>query len=97
MITLHPFRAIRFNASKIPLSRALCPPYDAISSSLGRRLRKYPANAIHLELPEGQGDKKYKNALQIWRDWRSQRILQKDPQSGFYLCEQVFPWKGKKF
>ncbi|MBI4052319.1 MAG: DUF1015 domain-containing protein [Elusimicrobia bacterium] len=97
MADIQPFRAVRFNLTKASLSGVICPPYDAIPTEMLRILRRFPANAVHLELPEGTGERKYRGAFRIWQRWLKSGILQRDKESGFYICRQSFIWGGRKF
>jgi uncharacterized protein (DUF1015 family) len=50
---LRAFRALRYDASRVPdLSAVLCPPYDVIDPRLRRELlARDPRNAVRIELP----------------------------------------------
>lgn len=95
MADVRPFAGLRFDPSRVSLSRALCPPYDVIGEEEARRLRREAANAIHLELPEARGAAKYRGAARLWRRWRAQGLIRPDPAPSFYVCEERFRLGGR--
>lgn len=93
MAEISPFRAIRYNPSKVSnLSTVICPPYDVVSVPEYDRLTKRNAqNLIRIELPMTQGkEDRYAVAAKFWSRWQNQRILQEDKQPGYYGYEQRF-------
>jgi uncharacterized protein (DUF1015 family) len=93
---IRPFRGIRFDTTRVALSRVLCPPYDAILPEQAMALRREKLNAIHLELPEGEGAKKYANSARIWKDWNKTGLLRADAAPSYYVCEQTCTILGRK-
>jgi uncharacterized protein (DUF1015 family) len=93
MVEISPFRAIRYNPSKVPnLSNVICPPYDVISvAEFHRLLGRSPLNLVRVELPlaHGKGDR-YEIAAKYWRKWQNQRVLTEDKQPAYYGYEQRF-------
>ena len=93
MSEISPFRAIRYNPSKVPNSSvAICPPYDVISvPEYHRLLERSPVNLARVELPMAhkKGDR-YALAAKFWRRWQNQRILVEDRQPAYYGYEQRF-------
>lgn len=94
MARVLPFRALRFDAARVRLDTALCPPYDIIGPEQARRLRRSAINAIHVELPVG-GAHRYAGARSLWRTWLRAGVLARDASPSFYLCEQAYPWRGR--
>jgi uncharacterized protein (DUF1015 family) len=93
MVEISPFRAIRYNPSKVPnLSTVICPPYDVISVPDYHRLSKRsPLNMVHIELPWAQGKSDgYTIAAQYWQRWQNQRVLIEDKAPAYYGYEQRF-------
>jgi uncharacterized protein (DUF1015 family) len=92
------FRALRYSTSAVPgLSAVLCPPYDIIDE--GRRqalLAQDPHNAVRLELPAGghgsaPGDvAPYRAAARTLAEWRTDRVLVKDPRPTITLHEMAW-------
>ena len=95
MVCVLPFRGVRYDVRRVPMDRAVCPPYDVISPRLAERLRARPYNAIHLELPEGDGGR-YRRAAALWRRWRERGVLARDEAPCFYVVEQTFVWGGRR-
>lgn len=95
MADVRPFRGIRFDPEKARLGAVLCPPYDVIDAVEAAKLRREPKNAIHLELPEGQGAARYENAALAWTDWRAQGLLVQDDRPSLYVVEERFAFAGK--
>lgn len=95
MADIRPFRGIRFNTGKVLLGRVLCPPYDAILPAHAQTLRREKLNAIHLELPEGDGARKYRNSAAVWKRWNATGLLAADGVPALYVCEQRFKLGGR--
>ena len=94
MPLIRPFAAVRYKSPA--LSRLLCPPYDIIPPALAARLRREPKNAVHLELPSGDGShltgdpKGYARARADWEGWLAKGVLRRDPRPFLYICEQAW-------
>ncbi len=41
-------------------------PYDFIGKEEEQQLKKIPLSLIHLILPDGEGDQKYRNATKVY-------------------------------
>jgi len=95
MADVRPFRGFRFDPKRAPLSRVLCPPYDVIDPEQAKRLRRGPFNAVHLELPQGEGPVKYRNSADLWKRWRAQGVLGQDAAPCLYVCEERYQVQGK--
>ncbi|MFH1726211.1 MAG: DUF1015 domain-containing protein [Elusimicrobiota bacterium] len=91
------FRGVRYDFRRTSLSRALCPPYDVIPEELALRLRRVPGNAIHLELPAGAGERRYRDARRLWERWREKGLLVIDERPAFYAVEQTFRFGGSAY
>lgn len=92
---VRPFRGIRFDPKRVSLSAALCPPYDVIDKEQAAKLRSGKFNAVHLELPEGEGAAKYRAAAALWKRWQAACVLSQDAKPCFYVCEERFKVLGK--
>jgi len=90
-----PFKGVRFDPDRVELSRALCPPYDAISQPLARKLRRVPENAIHIELPAGPPASRYRKAAAAWKSRLSKGLLVLDDEPCLYAVEQRFVADGR--
>jgi uncharacterized protein (DUF1015 family) len=93
MVQISPFRAIRYNPSKVSnLSTVICPPYDVIAvPEYHRLLGRSPMNLVRVELPlsKGKGDR-YDGAKSFWTKWQNQRVLVQDREPAYYGYEQRF-------
>src|SRR5437016_6069940 len=96
MVWVRPFRGVRYDGRRVRMDRAVCPPYDVIGERLAARLRSFPYNAIHLELPSGNGDR-YRRARELWRAWSQKGVLAQDAAPCFYVVEQRFAYAGRRY
>jgi uncharacterized protein (DUF1015 family) len=103
MAIIAPFRALRYDARRVPdLARVLAPPYDVISPAQRAVLAEHDRNVVHLDLPSpslsgpgqgpghGQGDDKYENARRQLDQWMADGTLREDSQPAIYRYEQSF-------
>jgi uncharacterized protein (DUF1015 family) len=98
MVSIAPFKAIRYNSKKFSnLSPLVCPPYDVISVPEYRQLlESHPANIVRVELPLAQGrEDKYAVSAGYWRKWLNRRILVEDKTPAYYGYEQRFSTGGQ--
>src|SRR5438552_3621418 len=96
MPKIFPFRAYRYGLPAPRLKSAICPPYDVIGEKLEARLRRLPLNAVHVELPAGPADAKYRRARSIWEKWKKGGVVRRDGTPAFYVYEQAFEVDGQK-
>lgn len=97
MADVRPFPGFRYDPKKASLTKVLCPPYDVIDEAQASRLRAEPLNAVHMELPAGEGAEKYAGAARIWKQWRSSGVLTRDTIPSFYVVEERYSWDGKSY
>lgn len=96
MPSLRPFRALRFEPSRVgDVGAVVAPPYDVIDPSTRARLvARHPANVVRLELPVeetgDQPDDRYRRAAKTLATWRSDGTLRKDPHPSVYAYEQTY-------
>lgn len=88
MADVRPFRGVRYRDAR--LTPLLCPPYDVIGPDFAKRLRRGAHNAVHMELPRGEGAAKYRRAAAVWKGWRAGKVLVQDEVPSFYAVEQRF-------
>ena len=97
---LRPFRALRFEPSRVgDLAAVVAPPYDVIDPPTRERLvARNPANVVRLDLPveeAGDGpDDRYRRAARTLATWRSDGTLRKDPHPSVYVYEQRYRVPG---
>ena len=96
MVTVKPFRGVRYNLEKALLKNVVSPPYDVISEDEKEAYKtKSPYNVVKLILPEGED--KYENASKIYNQWKSERVLIKDESPSYYVYEQEYQYEGKNY
>ncbi|MFO0819878.1 MAG: DUF1015 domain-containing protein [Pirellulales bacterium] len=98
------FRGLRYDLGHVgSLSDVIAPPYDVIDPSLQDELyKRHPANVIRLELNRDEpGDdatsNRYSRAARFLRNWRSEGVLQVDPDPALYVYHQVFNYQGREY
>jgi uncharacterized protein (DUF1015 family) len=96
MPRIAPFRALRFDSSRLPeTAKIIAPPYDVISPEQRAVLEaQHPRNIVHLDLPRGEGDAKYENARAMLETWLSESSLREDGAPAIYRYEQIFSFDG---
>ncbi len=98
MATIRPFNAMMYKIDKNEeLTKLCCPPYDIIPPQQQEKLyMEAPHNAIHLELPPGEGAQRYANAAAYLEKWLAEGVLTDVGEDAFYLYEEDFSIGGKK-
>ena len=100
MPDLRPFRALRYESSRVgDLAAVVAPPYDVVDPGTRARLiARDPANVVRLDMPveePGDGpDDRYRRAARTLAAWRSDGTLRKDPQPSIYVYEQRYRVPG---
>jgi len=97
MAKVRPFRAIRFNPSKIPeIGDVLAPPFDVITTADNKVLQeKHPHNIVRLELGErenvetNESNVYIRSANQLF-EWQDQGILIREKTPAFYLVKEKY-------
>lgn len=95
-LDFRPFRAWRYNPSRVALGRVIAPPYDVISPAEREELyAASPYNVVRLIL--GKEPNFYELAQAHWEAWSSEGILIQEEHPAFYLYEQSFshPWDSR--
>jgi uncharacterized protein (DUF1015 family) len=92
MARIVPFRALRFDPTRLPnIAKVIAPPYDVISAEQRAVLEaQHSRNVVHLDLPRGEGDAKYEHARDLLQAWMADGSLREDPQPAIYRYEQIF-------
>jgi uncharacterized protein (DUF1015 family) len=102
MAYIAPFRALRYDPGRVPVSRVVTQPYDKITPQTQDHY--YEANPYNLvriilgrRLPaDSSADNVYTRAAAFFRDWRQQGIFVQDSQPALYLYSQRFTAPGTK-
>ena len=102
MAKIVPFRALRYNPSRIKdLQRVMAPPYDVISPALQEDLYgRSPYNVIRLILgktseKDEASNNRYTRAAADFQAWQEEGILARDSERSVYLYDQEYPVEGK--
>ncbi len=104
MVTVLPFKGIRYNTKKIKdISSVITPPYDIISEEERERYyQAHPNNIIRLILgkdfpDDNQSVNKYTRAAGYFDTWRKENILIQDTEPAIYVYAQEFTLFDKKY
>ncbi|TMA18708.1 MAG: DUF1015 domain-containing protein [Deltaproteobacteria bacterium] len=86
MAEVVPFRAVRYDLSRAGVADSLiAPPYDVIAESDRSELEaKSPFNIVRVDLPQGDRERKYRNAAGELRRWLEEGILRRDDAPALY-------------
>lgn len=103
MPEIQAFRALRYDLARVgSLSDVIAPPYDVVDSELQNHLYGLsPYNFLRLELnrPEAgdaDADAIYGRAASIFREWKSEGVLQNEPDPAIYYYTQTFDVDGEQ-
>ncbi|MCA9266879.1 MAG: DUF1015 domain-containing protein, partial [Planctomycetales bacterium] len=103
MPDIQAFRGLRYDLGHVgSLSDVIAPPYDVIDKDLQEQLyKRHPANVVRLILNrEEPGDdeqnNKYTRAARFLKNWRSDGVLQADPDPAVYVYHQEFEAEGQR-
>ena len=110
MARIYPFRALRYDTSRVKMEDVVTQPYDKITPEMQQRYYDAsPHNLIrvilgkHLPadteaqdfLPAGeQAHNVYTRAAEFLRDWRKERILAEEPEPALYGYSQTYTVPG---
>jgi uncharacterized protein (DUF1015 family) len=104
MPEIHAFRGLRYDLGHVgSLSDVVAPPYDVIDPAQQDELyKKHPANVIRLELNRDEpGDdehhNRYTRAARFLKNWRSEGVLQLEPNPALYVYHQQFDYLGHTY
>ena len=94
MAVIAPFRALRFDTSRLAdLGPLIAPPYDVISEPEREALeRRHDRNVVRLDLPRGEGEEKYDNARRLLDQWIAEGTLRVESRPAIYRYEQSFEY-----
>lgn len=98
MTNARPFNGVRYDTTKVELSRVIVPPYDVVAAD--ERDGFYdrdPYNAIRFELTRDvadEADTDYEEIGNTLADWRRSGVLIRDAEPGYYVMRQRFMAPG---
>jgi uncharacterized protein (DUF1015 family) len=102
MAQVHPFRAFRYNPTRVPLDRVLTQPYDKISAAMQEKYYAAdPHNLIAIEkgrvFPnESPQNNVYTRAATALQDWIHNNVVAQDPTPSFYGYTQEYTAPGSQ-
>src|SRR6185369_5248272 len=100
MAYIAPFRALRYDQSKVSLAKTVTQPYDKISPAMQQHYYDAsPYNLVRIVLgKKDAGDNAdsnpYTRAAKYFADWRSEGVLKPDFEPSVYLYVQRFTVPG---
>jgi len=94
MTRIRPFRAVRYDAARVDLSRVIVPPYDVVAAEdRAGFFDRDPHNAIRLELTRDVADEAstdYRHVRETLDAWIAERVLTRDAEPALYPLRQTF-------
>jgi uncharacterized protein (DUF1015 family) len=96
MAHIAPFRALRYNSTKVSLSAVVTQPYDKISAEMQENYyAASPFNLVRIILGKRMsadhgGDNPYTRAAAFLGEWRGEGVLAQDVEPSLYFYSQRF-------
>jgi uncharacterized protein (DUF1015 family) len=94
MTVVRPFRAVRYDTTRVDLSRVIVPPYDVVAADeRGAWFDRDPHNAIRFELVRDAAEEAsadYASIRTTFDAWRAEGVLIQDPEPAFYVMGQRY-------
>ena len=100
MAYIAPFRALRYDSARAPISKVVTQPYDKISPAMQEGYyAASPYNLVRIELGkrengDGEQESTYTRAASSFSEWRRQGVFLQDPQPSIYAYVQRFAPPG---
>jgi len=100
MAIVTPFRALRYDPSRVDLAKVVTQPYDKITPEMQQRYYDAsPNNLVRIilgkrEPTDGATDNPYTRAAGYFGGWRREGILRQDAEPGIYAYRQCFRAPG---
>jgi uncharacterized protein (DUF1015 family) len=100
MAHIEPFRALRYDPTRVSIPQVVTQPYDKITPQMqDGYYAASPQNLVRVILGKEHagdhpGENRYTRAAQFFRDWRRQGIFLQDAQPSIYLYVQRFTVPG---
>jgi uncharacterized protein (DUF1015 family) len=94
MTDIQPFRALRYDPSRVALGDVIAPVYDVVAPE-DRALYwdRHPHNALRLVLTRDvaeEADTDYREVAETIAAWRAEGVLRRDDEPAFYVLRQRF-------
>lgn len=94
MTDVQPFRALRYDTSRVALEDVLAPVYDVVAAEdRATYWDRHPNNALRLVLTrnaEDEGATDYSEVAERLAQWRSEGVLVRDDTPAYYVLRQRF-------
>jgi uncharacterized protein (DUF1015 family) len=94
MTAVRPFRALRYDTTRVDLSKVIVPPYDVIAADeRGDFFDRDPHNAIRFELTRNaadEADTDYGWIRETLDAWRRSGVLVQEAQPAYYVMGQRY-------
>ena len=100
MAHIEPFRALRYDPTRVSIPQVVTQPYDKITPEMqDGYYAASPHNLVRVILgkehaSDHTGENRYTRAAQSFQDWRQQGIFLQDAQPSLYLYVQRFTAPG---
>ena len=100
MADISPFRALRYNSSKVSPGDVMTQPYDKITPAMqDKYYQSSPHNLVQVILGKQQsGDNEQQNvytrAASLLQKWQDEGVLQPDAEPSLYVYSQIFKVPG---
>jgi uncharacterized protein (DUF1015 family) len=89
MADIAPLWPLRYGVAMFPT--VVAPPHDLIDPTMRDQLgRRHPHNVVHIDLPEGDGDKKYDHAQGLFSEWQEMGVVVRDEAPAYWRYAQTF-------
>ena len=97
MAEVRPFKGVFYNQDKVELGDVVTLPYDVITDEKMREYARLSEKSfIHLILPDGAGDEKYRNSARLLGRWLEEKTLLEDEEECMYAYEEEYEIGGEK-
>jgi len=92
MARFEPFRGTTYDPDRVLAAEVIAPPYDVVGPVERAILAaRSPYNAIHVELPVGDGGTDpYTHAARLFDSWHEEEVVRVGAEPGFYVYRMTF-------
>ena len=92
MPVFEPFRALRYDLTRVDLADVAAPPYDVIDDrDRAALVARHPQNAVRIDLPVDEaGEDRYAVAARLLSEWQAEGILRRDEAPTFTIYRMSF-------
>jgi len=100
MARIYPFRALRYDPSRVRMEAVVTQPYDKITPEMQQRYYEAsPYNLVRVilgkhEPDDSETDNVYTRAAAYLRDWRREHILAEESEAALYGYSQTYKVPG---